>query len=207
MEKKRGTIVAIVVALILAVISLGVAFAAFSTQLNINGTATVQQSSWNIFFASASNGSKPSSAGTLPAANITEHGSASSTLASLSADNFSWAATLTAPGDYVIYTFYARNTGSFNAKVRSTLSPNVTCTYADTTSAQTFCNSHVTYGIYKNEACTQAVTADDPLNSNSSAQYWVKVMLLDNFATNGSDLPTQAVTVTAPAVSVYYDQN
>ena len=52
MERKRGQIIAVVIALVVAVVSLGVAFAAFSTTLNISGTATVQASSWNIFFTS-----------------------------------------------------------------------------------------------------------------------------------------------------------
>ena len=209
MEKQRGTTIAIVAALIVAVISLGVAFAAFSTTLNIGGTATVQASNWNIFFADASNGSKPSSAAALPAANIDEHGNAHSTSTSLSADTFTWEATLSTPGDYVAYTFYARNTGTYNAKVRSTITPSVTCTYQNGTSgdAAAFCNSHVTYGIYRSD-CSTAVTADDPLTvSTGYAEYCVKVQLLNNFAENGSDLPQTSITVSAPVVSVIYDQN
>lgn len=210
MEKQRGTTVAIVAALIIAVISLGVAFAAFSTTLNINGTATVQASNWSVFFASTSNGSKPSAAAALPSTNITLNGSAQSTVANLSADTFTWAANLKKPGDYVIYTFYARNTGTYDAKVRSTLTPTVTCTFDQGTTgdADTFCASHIKYGIYKDSDCTTAVTADDPLTAATGyAQYWVKVELLNNFAQDGSDLPTTDVNVTAPVVTVTYDQN
>ena len=208
MERKRGTTVAVVAALIIAVVSLGVAFAAFSTTLTISGTATVQTSGWNIFFADASNGTKPSQAAALPVGNIQTNGTATSTSTSLSADTFTWAATLKTPGDYVIYTFYARNEGDYNAKVRSTLSPSLTCTYQDNTSAAQFCTDHVRYGIYSNAACTTAVAADDPLTTTTKyAQYWVKVELLNNFNESGSDLPTQQVNVSAPAVSVYYDQD
>lgn len=210
MEKQRGTTVAIVAALIIAVISLGVAFAAFSTTLNINGTATVQASNWNVFFASTSDGSKPSTAAALPSTNITINGSAQSTTANLSADTFTWAANLKKPGDSVKYTFYARNTGTYDAKVRSTLTPTVTCTFDEGTTgdADTFCASHIKYGIYKDSDCTTAVTANDPLTAATGyAQYWVKVELLDNFAQDGSDLPTTDVNVTAPVVTVTYDQN
>ena len=74
MEKQRGTTVAIVAALIIAVISLGVAFAAFSTTLNINGTATVQASSWDVYFATAATGdnTKPSSSTALTTDQIQE---------------------------------------------------------------------------------------------------------------------------------------
>ena len=206
MERKRGTTIIVVAALIIAIVSLGIALAAFSTTLTIGGTATVNASGWEVFFADASNGSKPATAAALPAANITTNGTATSTQADLSASSFTWAATLQAPGDYVIYTFYARNTGDYNAKVRATLAPTVTC--SGITDAQAFCNSHISYGIYKNAACTQAVTADDPLTvATGYAQYWVKVELLDNFSTTGSDLPTDTVTVSAPVVSVVYDQD
>ena len=207
MERKRGTTIAIIVALIIAVVSLGIAFAAFSTTLTINGSATVQATNWEIFFAPTSNGTKPASATALPSTNVTENGTATNVSNSLSASNFEWSATLKTPGDSVTYTFYARNAGDYNAKVRSTLAPTLTCTYSDSTSAKAFCDSHVKYGIYKNSGCTTAVTADDALNAGGYAQYWVKVELLNNFAQNGSDLPTKAVTVTAPATSVFYDQN
>ena len=211
MEKKRGTIFGVVIALVIAVISLGVAFAAFSTTLTINGTATIQATKWDIFFANASNGTKPSSAAALPAANITTNGTATSTTTSLSASAFQWTATLKSPGDYVIYTFYAINDGDYNAKVRATLAPTLTCTYAaavgGSTNANSFCTSHVSYGIYKNAECTQAVSANDPLTHKSYAQYWVKVELLNNFQEDGSDLPTENITVQSSQVSVVYDQN
>lgn len=209
MERKRGTTVAVVAALIIAVVSLGIAFAAFSTTLTINGTATVQTTNWEIFFAPASDGTKPESATALPSTNVTLNGTANSTQADLSASNFEWAATLKTPGDYVTYTFYARNTGDYNAKVRATLAPTVTCTYTGGTTgdAASFCDTHVKYGIYKDSGCTTAVTANDALAAGGYAQYWVKVELLNNFAENGSDLPTQPITVTAPAVSVIYEQD
>ena len=207
MERKRGQIVAVVIALVVAVVSLGVAFAAFSTTLTIGGTATVQATTWDVFFASASNGNKPSSASALPTANVSKTGTGANVSNSLSASAFQWTATLKTPGDSVTYTFYARNAGDYNAKVRETLAPTLTCTYADESSAAAFCTAHVKYGIYKNSGCTTAVTANDPLNAGGYAQYWVKVELLNNFNENGSDLPTQNVTVTAPAISVIYDQN
>ena len=208
MEKNRGTAIAVIVALVVSVISLGVAFATFSTTLNINGSATVQATSWNVFFASASDGSKPGSAAALPVANISTSSTASSVSADLSADTFTWEATLKTLGDYVIYTFYARNTGSYNAKVRSTLAPTITCKDSDNANKDTWCQSHVTYGIYKNAECTQAVSQNDPLTvSTGYAQYWVKVALTTNFQEDGSDLPTKAITVTGSPVSVYYDQD
>ena len=206
MEKKREITIAVVIALIIAVISLGVAFAAFSTQLTINGSATVQASSWSVFFAPGATSTKPASAATLPDGNITTHGTATSTTASLAATSFTWGATLKTPGDYVIYHFYARNTGDYNASISNTITPAITCTYADESSAQTFCNSHVTYGIYTDSSCTIPVAQNQTLNHGTNADYYVKVMLLNNFNSNGSDLPTQNVNVAATTVTVTYQQ-
>lgn len=209
MERKRGQIIAVVIALVVAVVSLGVAFAAFSTTLNISGTATVQASSWNIFFTSTSTGSKPGSASALPSTNIVEHGTASSTSTSLSSTAFTFEATLKTPGDYVTYTFYARNLGSYNAKIKNVISPAVTCTYQGGTSgdAQSFCNSHVEYKIYKDAACSTEVGQNDTLAKTSgTATYCVKLMLKDNFNSSGSDLPQTAVNINATQIGVIYEQ-
>ena len=63
MERRRGTTVAVVAALIIAVVSLGIAFAAFSSTLTINGSATVESSSWDIHYSDVSGGTAPSSSG------------------------------------------------------------------------------------------------------------------------------------------------
>ncbi len=208
MERKRGTTVAVVAALIIAVVSLGIAFAAFSTTLTINGSATVQATSWNIFFAPSKADEKSSTPVALTTDNITTTGTAASTQADLSASTFTWAATLKTPGDSVRYTFVARNTGDYNAKIRSIVAPQLTCEFADKTTAQTFCNNHVTYGVYKDAACTQPVAANDTLTkADGYATYYVKVELLNNFAENGSDLPTQNVNITSNTISVIYEQD
>lgn len=207
MERKRGTTVVVVAALIIAVVSLGIAFAAFSTTLTINGSATVQATSWDIFFAPSKADAKSSTPVALPTDNITTTGTAASTQADLSASTFTWAATLKTPGDSVIYTFVAKNVGDYNAKIRSIVAPQLTCEFADKTTAQTFCNDHVTYGVYKDAACTQPVAANDTLTRADYATYYVKVELQNDFATDGSDLPTQNVNITSNTISVIYEQD
>ena len=135
MERKRGTTVAIVAALIIAVVSLGVAFAAFSTTLNINGTATVQASSWSIYFTNdGSTFAKPTQSVTLTAGtDFTESNSQSgisetvTATGSLTATTLTWHATFKTPGDQVVYTVYVNNAGSYDAKVSSVNLPQQTC--------------------------------------------------------------------------------
>ena len=107
MEKKRGTAIVIIIALLVAIVSLGVAFAAFSTTLNINGTATVQSSKWDIYFMTASGGTKPSSSTALPSGNITK--TAQSASGSILATTLTWTASFKAPGEYAIFKVYVKN--------------------------------------------------------------------------------------------------
>ena len=58
MENKKITIPVIII-LVIAVVSLGIAFATFSTVLNINGSADVAATSWDIFFTTEDDGAKP----------------------------------------------------------------------------------------------------------------------------------------------------
>ena len=99
--------IAIVAALVIAVVSLGIAFAAFSTTLNVNGSATVQTSSWDIYFTGSSGGTKPTSSTALPSGNIS--GTAQSKTGSIVATTLTWNASFKAPGEYAIFKVYVKN--------------------------------------------------------------------------------------------------
>ena len=55
MEKERRVKALSIVALLIAVVGLTVAFAAMSRTLTINGTATMDTARWNIHFANITN--------------------------------------------------------------------------------------------------------------------------------------------------------
>ena len=93
-------------ALIVAVLGLGVAFAALSSQLTINGSAKAQAGSWNIHFAK-----------TLDMPTQTT-GNASFTEPTLSDTSIlGFKATVTKPGDSVTYYFDIVNSGTVDALV------------------------------------------------------------------------------------------
>ena len=50
MEKGKNVQLAVIAVLAVAVLAMSVGYAAFSTQLNLNGTANVKASSWNVAF-------------------------------------------------------------------------------------------------------------------------------------------------------------
>ena len=125
MEKERRIKGLSLVALVVAVLGLTVAFAALSTQLTIEGSASVSKASWDVHFANLSD---PTKAGATIVA--TEDGKGIQTdttkivLPTL---------TFTKPGDTVTYTFDVVNGGTIDAKVdvEPTCTRTVTATATD----------------------------------------------------------------------------
>lgn len=107
MEKNKSMKIVAIVALVLSVIGLTVAFAAMSTTLTINGTATMDPESWDIHFANLSE------------ANVTLGGEVV-TPPTLTATHIGdYDVKLTKPGSSVSYTFDVVNDGSLNAYLDS----------------------------------------------------------------------------------------
>ena len=113
MEKTRKIKIISLCALLVAVLGLTVAFAALSQTLTIKGSAAVNAASWDIHFENTS-GKETEVKG---AATFTEP-----TLSGTTIENFS--ATLTKPGDSVIYYFDIVNKGTVDAVVSSFNFPN-----------------------------------------------------------------------------------
>ena len=93
-------------ALIVAVLGLGVAFAALSSKLTINGSAKAQAGSWNIHFAKTLD---------MPTQTTGDASFTEPTLSDTSILGFK--ATVTKPGDSVTYYFDIVNSGTVDALV------------------------------------------------------------------------------------------
>ncbi len=200
MEKQRGTTIAIVAALIIAVVSLGIAFAAFSTTLNVNGSATVQTSSWDIYFTESSGGTKPTASTALPSGNIT--GTAQSKTGSIVATTLTWNASFKAPGEYAIFKVYVKNAGSYNAKITDITKGAITCS----TDPKSVC-SHLHYEIYTDSSCTTALATNRALNAGSEDIFYLKAWLDDTgWSSDGSGLPTANVTSSTISATITYTQ-
>ena len=211
MEKRRGTTVAVVAALIIAVVSLGVAFAAFSSTLTINGSATVVASNWNVFFTTGASAADPGTSGTsLPSTQIAESNiqglpETATGSATVKTADFTWEASFKTPGDKVVYDFYVRNEGDYNAKITGINAPQITCTKGGN-AENTVCG-HIHYGLYKDADGNSAVAENDTINSKGNAHYYV-IAYLDNtnWAADGSDLPDDTVSVSTTQISITYTQ-
>ena len=108
MERNRKIKILSLVALIVAVLGLGVAFAALSSQLTINGSAKAQAGSWNIHFVKTLD---------MPTQTTGDASFTEPTLSDTSILGFK--ATVTKPGDSVTYYFDIVNSGTVDALVES----------------------------------------------------------------------------------------
>ena len=120
MEHTRKQKLFIVMALFIAIASLSVGFAAFSTTLNISSSASVNPNSdsFKVKFSTNPNSlvvgavTPSSNSNGLTASNGSINNTTQPTLTNLSA-------TFTSPGQYVEYTVYARNEGEYTAYLNS----------------------------------------------------------------------------------------
>lgn len=199
----RKITISIIVILVLAVISLGVAFATFSTVLNINGSASVETSSWDIYFTTlASGGTRPSSSTAMPSNTITPTGTVSDATASIVATTFTWSANFKSPGDKVVYTIYVKNGGSYNAKVTSINTPTIQCT----TDPKNVC-SKLSYGLYTDSAGTTELTTSFTVDAGDTETFYLIAKLADDYGgTSGENLAGSDVTTSQISATVTFGQ-
>lgn len=123
MEKNRNIKLYIMFALIISVMGLSIAYAAYSTTLTIKGTVTARKSSdvWNVHFEALDGGTTLTPILTGNAREITPP-----TLTDTKISGFE--ASFYAPGDSVRYEFNIVNSGLLDAKLSSSVIGSLTCT-------------------------------------------------------------------------------
>ena len=194
MERKRGVIIGAVIAVVISIISIGIAFAAFSRDLTINGTAEVKGSSWDIHFATTQGGDEPASGGvTITPTSVV--GLAESTSAVLQGSNFTWTGVFQAPGDTLEYRFYAVNDGVFDAVITGTFTSQVSCFINNI--QQGTCP--INYTITKDG--TTPFVQNETLSKNTSQQIVVKAELDPSF--QGTE---ETITVNTTQVIFTFNQ-
>ena len=109
MEKERRIKVLSLLALIVAVLGLTIAFAALSQTLTINGRASMNKSGWDIHFDNLSNASITGEAKEISTPQITDGG--------ITLDNIN--VSLSKPKDKVEYTVDIVNDGTITAEITS----------------------------------------------------------------------------------------
>ena len=120
MEKNRGSKILAIIALLVSAVGLSLGFAAFSQTLTIRSSATVRPNSsdFKVVFSSSDTvlETNPVQGVATPSTIETSTGSISNTV---DPRITGLGAVFTAPGQKVVYTFYAANTGEYDAFLKS----------------------------------------------------------------------------------------
>lgn len=222
MEKKKDTLL-VTVTLVIAIISLGIAFAAFSTTLKINGSATVEMSTWDIHFElpdGTTPGGDPVQGGTpgesdptatIPVTPIIPTGSSVEATGTLKNSDFTWTAKFKTPGEYAMFKFRVANDGNYNAKVTSINAPVITCTQNG--QPETYVCSKITYKVFNETtlgadwSSAKELKLGDTIAAGETLDLLVAVKLENTFKADGSDLPKSTVYVNPSTITVTFGQN
>ena len=195
MKNQRSTKIMAVVALVVAICGISVAFAAMSTTLTINGTAEIQTAEWNIKFDTLT-----------PVSIVGE--AAQITAPVLSDTNIgTFKAKLTKPGDSVSYTFNVTNSGSMAAKIGTFTKDTFTCTGLSTdeptaiADANIVCNNLKYTLVYTSGG--NPVAVNDTLTVGQSRNLTLKLEY-DSLAVS---LPSDDVTVSGLGITMIYIQD
>lgn len=195
MEKDRGFKIIAIVALLIAVVGLSIAYAGYTASLNIEGTATVAGDTWKIEWTD------------LGAAVATGKATTDNSTFAIDASKQTVSGivgTLNGPGDSISYSWKATNNGKLDAQVSGVTYGGLTCTSEAQDEATAVCNEltlEVKYNSVTIAADTQATTLGD-LNVGDSKD----ASLTLTWNANGVATVTKPVTVTIGKTSFTYEQ-
>ena len=190
-ENKKTLYSFVALALVLSVIGISVGFAAMSTQLDLNGTASVVPATWKIKF---NNLSSPAITG----------GATVVTAPTITSDTHigNYEVQLSKPGDQVVYTFDIQNTGSIDAELSTYTfaTPTITGTGTSAAADETTVRSNLVYSL--TYADGSAINVNDVLNAGDT----VSLKLTVGYNATATALPVNTVTITGMDVTFVYGQ-
>ena len=229
MEKERKVKVLSLIALVVAILGLTVAFAALSENLTIKGTAKVDAATWDVHFE---NFNKEGKSWFEHDENPMTVGAATIEKESISLDGTSITglnATITKPNDMVGYAFSIKNNGTINAKVssivisklcESTSSPAESCDWdgdgsVNETDVQKV-NDNISFVIYKIvDNQPKEIKKDDVLNAGDQIDAIIYVyygkMTFDNSTGSpkteeSTELPKKDLVFNDLSITINYVQ-
>ena len=193
METKRNNGIMIgIIAMMVAIIGTGVAFAALSQTLTINGSAKVDPAKWDVHFSTLSAVEKTGGAEivTAPVLSATSIGT--------------FDVKLTKPGDSIAYTFYVENTGTLDAKIGTfTKAAKPTCvgTGANAADDADLVCDNLTYTLTYITGGT-AVGANDTLLKGAENKKQMQLKL--TYDASATELPAETVTISDLGITMVY---
>lgn len=187
-KRDREFKVVAVIALLIAVVGLSVAYAALSTTLKITGSATVNSATWQVKFVEGGTWENFGDASaTGPTYGVT-------TLSNI-------VVTLVKPGDKAVYEFKVANTGTLPAKLSSSTIGTLSCTGGTNQDEANATCANLSYTlVYKDTGV--APSEGDTLAKGSSRD----LLLTVEFKDTASTVPASAVTVSGITATLEYVQ-
>ena len=182
-----------ILAVLVSVVAVGLAYAGFSQTLNINGSANVISSKWDIYFANLSSANTTGTASLVTGANII----AKTTIGTYDVEFYT-------PGDSLTYTFDVTNQGDFDAILYNLTKSAPTCNSSDSNASANRVCSHLTYTL-KYTSNNQDVAEGNTLLVGETKNMTLK--LVYNLDTPASDLPDVDVVVSSLGIRLQYNQN
>ena len=202
-NRDNGMKVAVIAALVISLVAVGVGFAAFSTTLTINGTAKVESSTWDIHFKDITRDSS-STAGigtTLPT--ITNNASAGSNINNTLINAFN--VTFEQPNQKVVYLITVENAGDYDASLSAYTLGTKTCSNGGssngTNDASNVC-SKITFTLTYADGSSIATGAT--LAAGATKQLKLTVQYQD--ISDASLLPKDKVNVSLGTTVLTYSQ-
>ncbi len=206
--KDKGFKMGILVAVIAMVVVVGIGYAAFTATLNINGTAKVEASSWNVHFANCTDGNCITTLNIQNAKGIPSTAVVNVEPVLTDTTISDWDVTLKTPGDAVKYTFNVVNDGSFDAKLSSSFAlPTPTCTGTGEnaeTDAANVCKNLV-YNISSTGGITSSFDLPNLVIAKGESRAFTISLLYKATATD-AELPKGDVTISNLGFTMVYTQ-
>ena len=188
MEKERRVKALSLVALLITIVGLTVAFAAMSRTLTINGTATMDTARWNIHFANITNNKVH--AATVNSAQITGE------------TTITYGVTLTKPGDKAEIEFDVVNSGDIDAYIGGLNVFTLNCEN-ETGDRNIVCNNLEWSLKYKETGNTNIVAVNDTLTAGQTRHMIYEI----GYKESAETLPEDDVTFNDLQITITYNQD
>lgn len=205
-NRERGLVCAIIALAILLIGSIGVAVAAFSSDLYIRGTATVSSSVWDVHFENL----QPATINGAYAQEITAPTIQTSVDGVAAAAIKNYDVKLKSPGDSIEYTFDVVNAGDMDARI-SAIQINtgsaLSCTTAAGVEVASLVCSKLNYTLTYADGAAVANGDKLPSIANGTNTKTMKLKLEFDPATTTEELPTKDVAISGLAVIISYEQD
>lgn len=192
MEKSKNYIVFGVLALMVSIVAISLAYAGFSRTLNINGSGTVKSIKWDVHFSGLTS-SKTGTAKIVTAPTIKNN---STTIGDYVVELYS-------PGDSVTFNFDVVNLGDFNATLTGLTKNSPSC--SGSTNASTVCGN-LEYKLYDSSTNTELAANDNITLAAQDGVRHLKLVLTFKTSDNVNVLPITDVSISGLGITLTYSQ-